>query len=83
MRGNMVDGMKKGLLQYTKFVGPVSPEAGAKSKRVLRNLGSENVRLRFPRRDRVGQALRNNLSRADDVLVSGDSQDLSTHGSPV
>lgn len=39
VRGNMVDGMKKGLLQYTKFIGPMSPEAGAKAKEYYETLG--------------------------------------------
>jgi UDP-glucose 6-dehydrogenase len=39
VRGNMIDGMKKGLLQYTKFIGPVSPEAGAKASEYYETLG--------------------------------------------
>jgi len=39
VRGNMVEGMKRGLLQYTKFIGPMSPEAGAKAKEYYESLG--------------------------------------------
>jgi UDP-N-acetyl-D-mannosaminuronate dehydrogenase len=39
VRGNMVEGMKRGLLQYTKFIGPTSPEAGAKAKEYYETLG--------------------------------------------
>jgi hypothetical protein len=39
VRGNMADGMKRGLLQYTKFIGPVTPEAGLKAKEYYESLG--------------------------------------------
>jgi len=39
VRGNMTDGMKKGLLQYTKFVGPTSPEAGKMAEEYYKTLG--------------------------------------------
>jgi len=39
VRGNATDGMKRGLLQYTKFIGPVTPEAGAKAKQYYETLG--------------------------------------------
>jgi len=39
VRGNTTEGMKKGLLQYTKFVGPTSIEAGAKAKEYYESLG--------------------------------------------
>lgn len=39
VRGNMVDGMKRGLLQYTKFIGPTNQEAGAKAKEYYESLG--------------------------------------------
>jgi UDP-glucose 6-dehydrogenase len=39
VRGNIAEGMKKGLLQYTKFIGPVSPEAGTKASEYYESLG--------------------------------------------
>ncbi len=39
VRGNMVDGMKKGLFQYTKFIGPVQQEAGIRAKEYYESLG--------------------------------------------
>lgn len=39
VRGNMTEGMKKGLLQYTKYIGPTSPEAGTKAKEYYESLG--------------------------------------------
>jgi UDP-glucose 6-dehydrogenase len=39
VRGNMTEGMKKGLLQYTKFIGPITPEAGAEASEYYKTLG--------------------------------------------
>ena len=39
VRGNMTEGMKRGLLQYTKFIGPVSEEAGKKASAYYESLG--------------------------------------------
>jgi UDP-N-acetyl-D-mannosaminuronate dehydrogenase len=39
VRGNMTEGMKKGLFQYTKFIGPVTPEAGIRAKEYYDTLG--------------------------------------------
>jgi len=39
VRGNMVEGMKTGLLQYTKFIGPTSHEAGVLAKTYYESLG--------------------------------------------
>jgi UDP-glucose 6-dehydrogenase len=39
VRGNMTDGMKKGLMQYTKFIGPTTPEAGLHAKEYYESLG--------------------------------------------
>jgi len=39
VRGNMTEGMKRGLLQYTKFIGPVSAEAGLMAKEYYESLG--------------------------------------------
>jgi hypothetical protein len=39
VRGNMTEGMKKGLLQYTKFIGPTTPEAGAEARVYYESLG--------------------------------------------
>jgi UDP-N-acetyl-D-mannosaminuronate dehydrogenase len=39
VRGNMVEGMKRGLLQYTKFIGPTSSDAGVKAKEYYETLG--------------------------------------------
>jgi UDP-glucose 6-dehydrogenase len=39
VRGNIAEGMKKGLFQYTKFIGPTSSEAGVKAKEYYETLG--------------------------------------------
>jgi UDP-glucose 6-dehydrogenase len=39
VRGNMAEGMKKGLMQYTKFIGPINQEAGARAKEYYETLG--------------------------------------------
>ena len=39
VRGNIAEGMKKGLLQYTKFIGPVTAEAGAEASEYYGTLG--------------------------------------------
>jgi UDP-glucose 6-dehydrogenase len=38
VRGNINEGIKKGLLQYTKFIGPISKEAGEKANEYYRSL---------------------------------------------
>jgi UDP-N-acetyl-D-mannosaminuronate dehydrogenase len=39
VRGTTAEGMKKGLLQYTKFIGPTSSDAGVKAKEYYVTLG--------------------------------------------
>jgi UDP-N-acetyl-D-mannosaminuronate dehydrogenase len=39
VRGNITEGMKRGLLQYTKFIGPTSKDAGIKAKEYYETLG--------------------------------------------
>ncbi|MCL5069175.1 MAG: hypothetical protein M1368_12615 [Thaumarchaeota archaeon] len=39
VRGNMTEGMKKGLFQYTKYIGPITQEAGIKAKEYYETLG--------------------------------------------
>ena len=39
VRGNITEGMKKGLFQYTKYIGPTSPEAGLRAKEHYESLG--------------------------------------------
>ena len=39
VRGNMTDGMKKGLIQYIKYIGPTSPEAAMRAKQYYESLG--------------------------------------------
>ena len=55
VRGNMVDGMKKGLLQYTKFIGPTSPEAGAKAKEYYEGLGLKTCICSSPIETELGK----------------------------
>lgn len=39
VRGNMTEGVKRGLLQYTKFIGPTSDEAGSRAAEHYGSLG--------------------------------------------
>jgi len=39
VRGNISEGMKKDLFQYTKYIGPVTLEAGVKAKEYYESLG--------------------------------------------
>ena len=55
VRGNMVEGMKRGLLQYTKFVGPVSPEAGAKASEYYGTLGLKTCVCASPIETELGK----------------------------
>jgi UDP-glucose 6-dehydrogenase len=55
VRGNMVEGMKRGLLQYTKFIGPTSPEAGAKASEYYQTLGLKTHVLSSPIETELGK----------------------------
>jgi UDP-N-acetyl-D-mannosaminuronate dehydrogenase len=55
VRGNMTDGMKKGLMQYTKFIGPVRPEAGAQAKAYYETLGIKTCVTHSPLETELGK----------------------------
>ena len=55
VRGNLPEGMKKGLLQYTKFVGPVSQEAGAKAREYYETLGVKTYICSSPIETELGK----------------------------
>jgi len=55
VRGNISEGMKRGLLQYTKFIGPVSPEAGAKAKEYYETLGMKTYICSSPLETEMGK----------------------------
>lgn len=55
VRGNIAEGMKKGLLQYTKFIGPVSPEAGLKAKEYYESLGLKTCVCSSPIETELGK----------------------------
>jgi UDP-N-acetyl-D-mannosaminuronate dehydrogenase len=51
----MTDGMKKGLLQYTKFIGPTSPDAGMKAKEYYATLGMKAYLCASPLETELGK----------------------------
>jgi len=55
VRGNMVEGMKRGLLQYTKFIGPINPEAGRKAEEYYRTLGMKTCICSSPTETELGK----------------------------
>jgi UDP-glucose 6-dehydrogenase len=55
VRGNMTEGMKRGLVQYTKFIGPTSPEAGAKAKEYYETLGLKTYVCSSPIETELGK----------------------------
>jgi UDP-glucose 6-dehydrogenase len=55
VRGNIAEGMKKGLLQYTKYVGPVSPEAGARAGEYYESLGMRTFICSSPIETELGK----------------------------
>jgi UDP-glucose 6-dehydrogenase len=55
VRGNMVEGMKKGLLQYTKYIGPVTPEAGAEASEYYESLGLKTCICSSPTETELGK----------------------------
>jgi UDP-N-acetyl-D-mannosaminuronate dehydrogenase len=57
VRGNMTDGMKKGLLQYTKFIGPTSDEAASKAKEHYESLGIKTHICSSPHETELGKLL--------------------------
>jgi UDP-N-acetyl-D-mannosaminuronate dehydrogenase len=55
VRGNMTEGMKKGLLQYTKYIGPVTPEAGAEASKYYETLGLKTCVCSSPAETELGK----------------------------
>lgn len=55
IRGNVAQGMKKGILQYTKYIGPISKEAGAKAKEYYESLGLKTRICPSPVETEVGK----------------------------
>ena len=55
VRGNIAEGMKKGLLQYTKFIGPVSSDAGLKAKEYYESLGLKTCVCSSPLETELGK----------------------------
>ena len=48
VRGNMTEGMKKGLFQYTKYIGPTTEEAGIRAKEYYETLGFKTKICKSP-----------------------------------
>jgi len=55
VRGTIAEGMKKGLLQYTKFIGPTSPDAGQKAKEYYETLGMRTYVCSSPLETELGK----------------------------
>jgi UDP-glucose 6-dehydrogenase len=55
VRGNITEGMKRGLLQYTKFIGPVSEEAGKKASSYYESLGLKTHLCSSPLETELGK----------------------------
>ena len=55
VRGTVAEGMKKGLLQYTKFIGPTGPDAGAKAKQYYETLGMKTYVCSSPIETELGK----------------------------
>jgi UDP-N-acetyl-D-mannosaminuronate dehydrogenase len=55
VRGNMKEGMKKGLLQYTKFIGPTSPQAAVKAREYYETLGMKTYICSSPIETELGK----------------------------
>lgn len=55
VRGNVAESMKKGLLQYTKYIGPVSTDAGLKAKEYYETLGLRTSVCRSPVETELGK----------------------------
>ena len=55
VRGNMTEGMKRGLLQYTKYIGPTSSEAGRQAKEYYESLGLRTSVMRSPAETELGK----------------------------
>ena len=55
VRGNISEGMKRGLLQYTKFIGPVSAEAGLMAKQYYESLGLKTCICNSPIETELGK----------------------------
>ena len=55
VRGNVAEGMKKGLFQYTKYIGPTSPEAGLRAKEHYESLGLRAQVLSSPLETELGK----------------------------
>jgi UDP-glucose 6-dehydrogenase len=57
VRGNVHEGIKKGLLQYTKYVGPTSVEAGELAKEYYEGLGMKVKLCKSPTETELGKLL--------------------------
>jgi len=55
VRGTIAEGMKKGLLQYTKFIGPTSSESGVKAKEYYETLGMKTHLCSSPIETELGK----------------------------
>jgi len=55
VRGNITEGMKKGLLQYTKFIGPTSKDAGIRAKEYYETLGLKTYLCSSPLETELGK----------------------------
>jgi UDP-glucose 6-dehydrogenase len=55
VRGNITEGMKKGLLQYTKYLGPVTQEAGAVASEYYQTLGLKTCTCSSPIETELGK----------------------------
>jgi UDP-glucose 6-dehydrogenase len=55
VRGNITEGMKKGLLQYTKYIGPTSREAGLQAQEYYETLGMKTYLCHSPIETELGK----------------------------
>jgi len=55
VRGRIAEGMKRGLLQYTKFIGPTTPEAGERAKEYYETLSIQAHVLASPIETELGK----------------------------
>lgn len=55
VRGNITEGMKTGLLQYTKFIGAATPDAGEKASEYYKTLGLKTYLCSSPIESELGK----------------------------
>jgi UDP-N-acetyl-D-mannosaminuronate dehydrogenase len=55
VRGNITEGMKRGLLQYTKYIGPVTPNAGKRAAAYYQSLGIKTKVCHSPAETELGK----------------------------